>query len=523
MMAVNTKGLCATIALICVIMPMIIGHCMPTGTEERTVYESGNAVNITSDLVNNSEIAYSEDRSDYNNMPFLSATPVSVSSNYTTIPAFNAAFFQVYSPLTFDVTGGGGYAMHHYYFNNDPENRTFTFTYGGTNYTVKEIYYIKDRSLMVAYGDNGAVTIHDNFPTVTASAQYAGFSYQILSNPKEYINPEEGAYTAVFSGSEVKAPTFSNGFLNSRVGFNIELLKTNTHSQVYSVYDETTKVDITLTYNGGWTVSNGTDSAVIGAFKQIYLDLDAKNNEVRVSTLVRSDMTANPYQRIIKTYTIPLSTGTPLNGIDMVSLGSTTVQKAARIYCYSADVPTGKQLLITDNTLDLANYYPDTSVFLKISGNAFYGGSMTLPVVGSLTVTDGQITFTDLDGIERTVRIRDSIIAATYDSETHLYEVNMNGYKFAQNVAAADLQITFGGTWLFNASVSPVTPRTSEEYVFDFTTLNITMQEYAFIGLITAVLAFVACALIGKRSGTKVLSMLLVSGLAGMIYIGMLL
>lgn len=519
-MAVTTKGLCATIALICVIMPMIIGHCMPTGTEEKTVYETENYVNVTSDLVNASETQYSESISDFNNMPFLSATPVSITENSTSIRAFNSQFFQVYSLSPF-YANNDSFTMCYFYFSVDPENQSFSFTHDNTSYAAKEILFVRDRSLFVAWGDFGVLTLHDNFPEITPSARYAGFDSNLLISPVEYVQISEGAYTGVWSGDQMRTPKFTNGYINSRVGFNIEKLLNNTHSQIYSVFDEDSKADITLAYNGGWVLSNGTDSVSIGDFKQIHLEFDAANHEVRLSTLTRSSLDADPEPRIIKTYSVPLPE--EITGIETISLNQTTVAKAARIYCYSADIPDGTQPFIVDRSVNIAEYYPEQSVLTSLGGFAFYGDSVTIPGIGAQEVTDGTITFEDLTGTERTVYLRDSTIGAIIDEESGTYTVNVNGYVVAEDVAAADLELDFGGRWLFSMLLSPVTQRTVEQYVFDFTTLNITMTEYAFIGVVTALFAFVACALVGKRSGQKVIALLLTSGLAALIYMGMLL
>ena len=553
-MAVTTKGLCATIALLCVIVPIIVGHVMPTGTEERTVYESGNMVNISSDLVNESEIRYQEYISDFNNDPFLAYAPVSLSNNYSPIPnrltthfnggnnpeyasgfnPFGEITVYTYPPFTTTIPENEYYR--HFTHSAIHPDVTYDFTYGGVTYTASEIWAIPDRSLFMAIGSFGTLSIHDNFPSqIVPSSQYWYADCFGAVNPGNeyypwYIDTAEGVYTTA-AGSDPNhpevpySPMFTNGYHNARVGFNIENLQNTPRTHQITVYGGLDSVVLQLSYgSAGWTISNGTDSEVIGGFKQIYLDIDAKADEVRVSSLARGVFASNPYDRIIKTFTIPLVAGDgKLSGIDCIQFGLDSVEKLARAIVYSADIPAGNQAYITNNSVDLAAYYPMESLLIELSSFAFYGDSMTMPVIGTVAVDNGRITFTDTSGEERTVRLRDSTLAATYDEETQRYTVNINGYVFAEYIEAADLNLTFNGKWLFTIMLAPVMPRTVEEYVFSFSTLNITMEEFAFIGLITSLLAFVGCALVGKRSGQKVISLLLISGLAFMVYLAMLL
>lgn len=543
MMAVTTKGLCATIALICVIAPIIIGHVMPTGTEEKTVYETQNYVNISSDLLNSSEIRYSEYISDFNNSLFMSYTPVSVVSSPTTIlynryaplfspnypnnpPSFNpTAAMTLKNPLTLQDYAISANTPRHFDYAPGVTG-TFTFRYSSVQYVASDIWWMPDRSLFMAIGDFGSLILHSNFPTtVTPSGPYVA---RVLVNDyavedSEYVDPTEGAYLSYYESffEEYVTPIFSNGYKNARVGFNIENLQNTGRTHTLTLFDDDSSTTLNLSWGAaGWTLSNGTDTVTIGNFKQIYLDIDARADEVRVSTLTRAGLTDNPYPRIIKTHTLSLAAA--LDDISVIQF-SAAGDMLTRAAVYSADIPDGMQGYIMDKSVNLASYYPGDSLTVNLNGFAFYGDSVTLPGIGTQELDQGAITFDDLSGSERTVSLRDSVIGAIYDPESGNYTVNLNGYVIAENVAAADLNLTFNGRWLFSIYLSPITSKIVEEYVFDFTTLNISMTEFAFIGLVTSVLAFVACAMIGRRSGTKVLSMLLIAGLAAMIYTAMLL
>lgn len=531
MMAVTTKGLCATIALICVIAPIIIGHAMPVGTEDKVIYESGNYVSVASDLVNQTEIAYIEDTSVYNNVPFLVTAPVSIVSNPTPIvnsdPRGGLLHADESSAVGPQLSDLDRYTWAHFTINDSyPGVLSVDLkSTAGTVYTdYTELWIFTERDMYIGISEDIYTVGRFSDIRLVLSPRYVNYVGATIEST-DYIDPLEGAYTSQYRtdyGVDTNfMPIFDNGFSNRRVSFNIENLLTTSRTQSYTVYGESGSFTFNLDYTAaGWVLSAGSESVTIGTFKQINLEVDSRDSEIKVSSLVRAALSDNPASRIIKTYSVPYPAA--IGNIDAIALGE-SLSQSARIYCYSADRPSGTQNFIVDNSINFASYYPQTSISAYISGNAFYGTSVTLPGIGAAEVDTGRITFEDLTGEERTVSLRDSLLFALYDETTDRYEVTFNGYRIAEDLPAADLNATFTGRWLFNLQLAPTTSHIEEGYVFDFTTLNISMTEYAFIGLVTSVLAFVACAMIGRRSGTKVLSMLLIAGLAAMIYTAMLL
>lgn len=508
---VTTKGLCCTIALMCVIVPIIIGHCMPVGTEEKTGYETDNRVNITSDLISDSITIYEQSISDNNNVPLIQNNPVDYSQTYNTpIPVLTPTSTEITSLAAFDP--------------NTLTNKTiywastFTFTYDGVSYTASSIEVYPDQALMLAFKSDGIVTIRNTFPMVTPTGSYYVDDYEHLTSPDANIDPSQGFYTKAS-----RASTFNNGFLNRRVGFLIENLSNNTgRTMTCNVYDESNKLTITLQYTGaGWVINGGGESATLGNFKQIYFELDSAASEARLSALARSDFFSSPSNRILKTVSVPF--GSNLSCVSTVTINeSGTGTYLSRALCWDADVPIGSQQVISGSTLEMDHYYQGKTVMTEFSGVAFYGDSLQLPGMGTAAAVDnGKITYQDIDGNNHTSTIRESLLVCEYQNEGDNYDVYYDGNQIASGLAASALDVIFGGNWLLNVYIYSSTPFTYEEYIFDFTTLNVTHAELCIIGMATAVMSFVIAAFIGKRSGEKATWCLLISALGFTIWFAM--
>lgn len=524
---VNTKGLCAAIALFCVIVPLIVGHCMPIGSEEKTGYVSDNRVNITSDLINNSTIVYQPSVSDINNYMFYMSTPVQVSSAQTPLPVIEWTYAAV-NDATIDPNSITVPTI------LQAGTSNLTFTYDNQSYESSWIY-VNGSSMFVQFQNSnydpiGSLIIRDTFPILSNSGTIHEF--RLSPSNSQWISPTEGAYLGEYDsdlGRIVPAAVFINGYANSRVGFLIENLSNVTGRGINVLVSSATGVSyLSLDYNGdGWKITNKDDpsetgaiSQKLGIFKQIYLEIDALKDEVRLSALTRSDFYSDPQPRIIKTVSVPLD-------IDISDVGSVSIDESAdkmtRAAVYDADIPVGNQGMISNESLDLTRYYSGKTIMTEFSGIAFYGDSLQLPGMASAaTVTDGQITYNDVGGQSHTTSIRESLLICEYNDEGDNYSVYYDNNLIAENVAESDLDIVFGGNWFLNVYLRSASPYTYSEYVFDFTTLNISHNEYCFIGMVTAVIAFVIAALVGKRSGEKATWCLLIAALGFAIYFGLM-
>lgn len=511
---VNTKGLCAAIALFCVIVPLIVGHCMPIGSEEKTGYVSDNMVNITSDLANTTVPIYQEIISDNNNVPFIQMRPVEYDDVNSTIPALTSSNTNVTDTSAITISSLSN--MVEYQMISDP----FSMTYGGQTYSdIRVVYVIPDMYLVATYqnGDSFIIKASDyTGVTLTPTGVYNRYDF---TNNGHYVNITKGG---LFGAGANSKPIWANGFGNSRVGFLMEAYSNALNFNV-TVSSETDSYTFGINYNNvaKWELQDNYPygGLKLGDFKQVYLEIDNVAGEVRLSALTRSDsLNTSPEGRIIKT----ISISKQLTG-DILAITSTLGSGYVKAVCYSADVNMGTQPVISNNTLSLDTYYQGKTTMTQFSGVAFYGDSLQLPGMASpVTVTDGEITYNDVGGDSHTTKIRESLLICEYDSDQNNYSVYYDDNLIAQNVAESDLDIVFGGDWLLNVYLRSASTYTYDEYIFSFSTLNITHNEYCFIGMGTAVIAFVIAAMVGKRSGEKATWCLLIAALGFAIYFGLM-
>ena len=510
---VNTKGLCAAIALFCVIVPLIIGHCMPTGSVEKTGYKSDNIVNVSSDLENVSMPVYQEIISDNNNVPLIQMQPVDYDDVNSTIPALTRSYHYVTDTSAITISSLSN--MAEYQMISDP----FSMSSGGETYSgIQDVYVIPDMYLVATYQNGDSFIIKaSNYTgvTLTPSGTYNRYDFTVSGH---YVDITKGG---LFGAGAASKPIWANGFSNSRVGFLMEV-NGAAHFKV-TVSSETDSYSFGINYNNSakWELQDNYPSGGVklGDFKQVYLEIDNAAGEVRLSALTRSDnLNTSPEGRIIKT----ISLSKQLTG-DILTISSTVGSGYVKAVCYNAFVAMGTQPIISNNALSLDSYYSGKTTMTEFSGIAFYGDSLQLPGMDSAaTVTDGQITYNDVGGQSHTTSIRESLLICEYDEESQKYSVIYDDNLIAENVAESDLDIVFGGDWLLNVYLRSASTYTYDEYIFSFSTLNISHNEYCFIGMMTAVLAFVIAAFIGKRSGEKATWCLLIAALGFAIYFGLM-
>lgn len=132
------------------------------------------------------------------------------------------------------------------------------------------------------------------------------------------------------------------------------------------------------------------------------------------------------------------------------------------------------------------------------------------------TVTDGKIT---ING--RAVPIRDMTFSSTVNDQG-MYDNTISGTLVSQT--AAPSQIVFGGSWVMG--VSTYAQDTEEYTVTHWVPGKFAWQgvdsNFITVGLMASVAAFIALAMYGRRSGAKVLPLLLVCGGAAFVFLLMI-
>lgn len=167
---------------------------------------------------------------------------------------------------------------------------------------------------------------------------------------------------------------------------------------------------------------------------------------------------------------------------------------------------------IKDNTLNLTEEWPDKSYSILMSSVGVYGDYL---VFGDETfnVTDGNII---VDG-SRTPLLK-AVFSSTYDEDTETWTNSVNNVPYSTGAPSA---LTFGGEW--SATVAAYTMESVEKTEkvwqpgeFAFNGLD---NSFALLGLLTAVLVFIALGLYGRRSGAKVGTLMLVCGACAAVFL----
>lgn len=531
---VSTKGLCFAIALLCVAMPIIIGHALPSDSTEKIGYEAGNRVNITDDLTNSSEYAATLAAGEVYNYSMLSAFPVTKNNVYSPVKAYAGGTSVIRTEHAAGTIDLSEYTTDTEFEPLGDYEDNFTYTYGGTTYYATIVYwYPSIPSLTFEHVTEGSVTIPGPLPTtITSTNGYASFERVIT--PNLYAQPEDGSYINHVSSTH---DTFNdttmvtnNNLLGASFIITDPLLAVGTWSCSIQYTDLTTNTNKSVLFGVDgekWFLGSGDDRVTIGKYKQILLEVEGnKSPGIRITGLVyNADFSASVDGRRMATAFYDLTDADQEAEVyNRIVFYSATANDRMKVYCNSVYLAGNPQPVIYNMGLSPWNYYPDTNISIEFSGAAFYGSSIQLPGVNtSYDVLDGAITVVDVQDIDHNVKLRNMTTFLLYDPETLTYDVQIDGFTIAENVPKASITgYLFNGSWLLDVYIYSITPYTYESMDYDFSKLNVTHNEYCLIGMITAVLAFVACALAGKRSGGKMIYCFMIAALAFAIYFGMI-
>lgn len=533
---VSTKGLCFTIALLCVAMPIIIGHALPSDSTEKIGYEAGNRVNITDDLTNSSEYAPTLAAGEVYNYSMLSAFPVTKNGVYSPVKAYASG-----TSITRTEHAAGNIDLSDYPTDTEFEplgyyEDNFRYTYGGTTYYATMVYwYPSIPSLTFEHVTDGSVTIPGPLPTtITSLNGYASFERVIT--PDLYAQPEAGSYinhvSSMHDTFNDTTMVTNNNLLGASFIITDPSLAAGSWNCSIQYTDLTTNTNKSIPFGvdgGKWFLGSGDDRVTIGTYKQILLEVEGnKSPGIKITGLVyNADFSASVDGRRLSTAFYDLNQGEDDQEAEVynrIVFYNATANDRMKIYCNAVYLAGNPQPVIHNMTLSPWNYYPDSNISIEFEGAAFYGSSIKLPGVNTAyDVTDGTITVVDVQEVEHTVKLRDMTTFLLYDSESSTYDVQLDGFTIAESVPKASINgYLFTGSWLLNVYIYSITPYTYESMDYDFSQLNVTHNEYCLIGMITAVLAFVVCALAGKRSGGKMIYCLMIAALAFAIYLGMM-
>lgn len=556
----NTARLGFVVVLLCVIAPICVGYMMPSDETEETGYETDTTTDMTAALQNANRAVLSAPYSDYSNnlwTPSFDTGPFSSSnsfgSNLTTSPNQHPKLTKassgeitvekdsVFVPSTHKVEGayvmtykalieeGGSTAYFHYNRYKDVGfNSIYYFPDNGS------IYLLADGSNFVSYS-GGEITVGGTV------VQYNVFQQQTNPNGKPYyVDISKGIYP--FDGTK-------DIWTNLKNNWSIDVIfKSASYSFEYGytdyVYDSSGLLDwdeshfsqshhITKTLGLEYSIS--IDGQRLGNYDYIWFHYDVSTG---ASFSGLSGMTSisdpNYANKAVNTITFSDDLGKPISymrfgadsdGSDPEYLDSVYIPSVQYIAYYSPS--------IKDNTLDTTKLLGDKTAMVRISDLAYVGDSITIK--GYFDTSGGGLQGSQTYPIDRSdntitvdgqkIPLRDMIISSVpIDGSPG---ISINGVPLRLHEPSAitgtlGFSVTFDGDWDVDVSLSEMKEYTYESYDWTAGTFNIDWNSYCMIGLIVSILAFLGAGLAGRRSGSKVGALLLVSGICGITYLVLL-
>ncbi len=181
----------------------------------------------------------------------------------------------------------------------------------------------------------------------------------------------------------------------------------------------------------------------------------------------------------------------------------------------SATIVAGTFPVTRDYSLDVSEYWPNSSWSVDFKNVGIYGEALQFAGM-TYEIADGKIEISG-EGRDRTVSLLDAIFTATYNGGEWTYSIN----NVEQSVSATDYPLVFVGEWsagLEGFKIEQITETVTEwmpgEFVLDST-------GFVLVSLAAVAACFVGLALYGRRSGGKVLWLLIICGAISVVILAM--
>lgn len=546
----NNKALVAIAIMLVFVVPIGLGFLMNMeDVEQRSIVEN-NMVNITSELINgdattavrytggnnNDGTIYAYDWAygwfyDIRSLDFVlinnnpsTASIFTLGSLYnvhtTTIPDNTGGTDVLYEPISTEY--GQSYQVQY-----DPyEYVRLTFNDGSTLVIHSDdptlfdnLMYVYGSTFMYSFQDGG--TYEYDEPTIYSGVKKVELGSNPGSLPKniqvKYRDDHDGRYGQPAYGWKVPSAipdgyhmSWLNGFSNTSISLMIDMGAPGTaHTNQIGTIQISQDSSGTITYGVG-----NTDNT-LGKYRYLNLiyDFDSFTDDYDNITWTLKgisqwpSMGANP--QTLKTVTMKAHENSPRYYLE-ISEPSTKITKFRVDYTYIIDSPMG---VINNNSYDAKDLYPETTGYtIQIDSALVYGSSIAF-AGHTYTITDGQIT---VNGIKYDVV--GSKFTSIYDTDTSRWNNLINGSSIGSS--ASNGTITFNG--ISSMEVSQLTAgyhvdTKSTQWVPGHFAFNV--SDYALIGLITSIAAFIILGMAGIRSGGKVLWLAAICGGAAIIFI----
>lgn len=528
----NTAKLCAMVITLCIITPLGIGFIMPSSVTQETTYTPDQSSNITNDIRNAESNYYADYYGEMNNAGWgilyhglwdgmkaiqTGMEPVtSVHNVKSTVYPSGFPEPTPYSPFIKTRVTPEGLSANLYY------SMEYTGT-GATKLSLEK--YVNGSVAETTTGITWAVYVGaDNkliLDGVELQPDYSDDTtyYKVITDnisdtiftkytkqPQNYVVVTEG-----FNVIEGESTYWRNGYENSEAVFNM-IIEPNCSFSIGGV-------NVNRSASGLLTVEYNGDSRSIGNYANFSMVFNEEG--VIVMGLSAGDLAANPYARAV--YTLELFDWQPLQiPFEKISLTGTNTENGdddlLRIYCYSSAIKAGSYASTVDKSLDMSGYWEG------MKGYTFrFSNGTTIGLDAALTVAG--FTF---DLYPKTATIVYNGISYNLTGTT-ITIVN-DGVKFYGYLNSVDISeeldqsswtdVELSGHWgSIGMSAARMIGNNSDQFNWLAGSFNMSVKEFAGIGLLTSALAFVGAAFIGKRSGMKVFWLLVTTGCVSAVYL----
>lgn len=531
MQITKTGKLCCLIITLCIIVPMGVGFVMPSSVSQETTYSPGEASNLTNDIRNATSNYYSDYYGDMNNAgwgilyqglwdgmkPIKVGMEPETSVNNVKSTVYPAGFPEPtpYTPSITTKHTPEGLATNIYY----------SMVYTGSNATklslqkyvnnavaetttgITTAVYVGAENKLVLDGVelqpdySDATTYYKVITVSTADTIFTKYTKQ----PQNFVVITEG-----FNIEEGESTYWRNGYENSEAVFNMIMLP-NCSFEIGGVTVSRSATGLLSATFGGETVNVGNYANAAISFAE---------DGITIMGLSAGELYENPYNRAVQTIykenwavTVPFKT-ISLSGINTENGDTDLLQ----LYCYSAAIKIGSYSSTVDKQLDISGYWAGMKGYtIRFSNGTTIGLDASLTVAGytfdlypkTATIVYNGVSY-NLTGATITI-VNDGVKFFGYLNSVNITE-DLN--------QAAWTEIDFDGHWgSIGLSAAKMVASNSDQFNWLAGTFNLSIQEFAGIGLLTAALSFVAAAFIGRRSGMKVFWLMVTSGCVAAVYL----
>lgn len=505
--------LAAMAILIVIVAPIIVGYAWPVGTETVDTWTTDNSVDITPSIAT-SDIPIVDSYSGpmnhywlyYDGLGYSAYSPVGYTASPSSIPkmTYTSASESITENLSI-VDFRSHTAVRTDFITT--VNLAVDMVDGETHYCSAAIYMPSSNTVYImGMGYVGEALKASEVDKIRVTGATA--SNPVLLTTRTYT-VVEGQYVDMSEGFELNGQNLQwyNGMENHVVEMWLESASIGSVTLTAGGYTTI----ISHLGSGGIYVS-GEMLGTADAYPFISVTFDHDSGTVEVRGLLGADSFTDSTWTTGNAVTLDYQ----LSLMDSITMSGQANYEVKRTY---SEIGTGKG--ISDATIVPYSYYPHNSWQISFDAPARFGESITVGQT-TLPVEKGGVTFIDLNGEERTVAIRDmAILSLVYEDENavswqHIY---INGYEFYVDSPSTSFSVSLDGDWYVRATVSDVVQGEQTSYVWEIGSFGLDRTNYCLVGLIVSVLTMIGAGLWGRASGSKLMTVMICTGLIAIGYL----